>query len=217
VLSLSLSANLFALACVQVPVSQGALTVDERSDSELIAAAVAGSERAWSQLVRRHETQVYNLGLRLTGSAADACDLMQETFVAVYRNLHRFRADARFSSWLYRIVHNKSVDLFRRRRLPDAHAIFKTDGEAWTPPLVDDDTPGPQQVLLSEEQNRHIMQLMATLPLAQRLLVEMKVYQGLTFEEIADIQQISPNTAKTRFYSALKKLRAKMEASHVLS
>ena len=89
--------------------------IDE--DEALIAAALNGSALAWEKLVRRYESKIYNHGLRLMGNSSDAMDLMQEVFLGVYRNLHRFRGDAKFSSWIFRIAHNKAIDINRRKRL----------------------------------------------------------------------------------------------------
>ena len=86
-------------------------------DEALIAAALNGSTYAWEKLVKRYESKIYTHGLRLMGNSTDAMDLMQEVFLGVYRNLHRFRGDAKFSSWIFRIAYNKAVDLSRRKRL----------------------------------------------------------------------------------------------------
>lgn len=187
-------------------------------DEALIAAALNGSAFAWEKLVKRYESKIYNHGLRLTGNSSDAMDLMQEVFLGVYRNLHRFRGDAKFSSWLFRIAHNKAVDMNRRKRLmtvvPRSNAPDAGDSL--------DNLPGearfePDSQASKEELNRSVLAMLATLPLTQRLVVEMKIYQSLTFEEIAEMQDISVNTAKTRFYAALKKLKAEMEELNVLS
>ena len=100
--------------------------IDE--DEALIAAALKGSAYAWEKLVKRYESKIYNYGMRLTGNTADAMDLMQEVFLGVYRNLHRFRGDAKFSSWIFRIAHNKAIDMNRRKRLMTASTRV-IDGE----------------------------------------------------------------------------------------
>ena len=89
--------------------------IDE--DTALVDAALKGSAHAWEKLVRRYEDRIYNQGLRLTGSSSDAMDLMQEVFLGVYGILLRFRGDAKFSSWIFRIAHNKAIDFQRRKRL----------------------------------------------------------------------------------------------------
>lgn len=189
--------------------------IDE--DEALIAAALAGSPHAWEKLVKRYESRVFNQGLRLMGNPSDAMDLLQEVFLGVYRNLHRFRGDAKFSSWLFRIAHNKAIDLSRRKRLL-AGTPPSAEGEADPlESLPTDRQQEPEISLMHSELNQRIVERLSQLPLAQRLVVELKVFQSMTFEEIADMQDISENTAKTRFYAALKKLKQIAENEHVLS
>ncbi len=186
-------------------------------DEALIAAALNGSAFAWEKLVKRYESKIYNHGLRLLGNSSDAMDLMQEVFLGVYRNLHRFRGDAKFSSWIFRIAHNKAVDLNRKKRLLAGYPVDSdNDGDVFDS-LSDEEGSEPDLQLLQSEQNRNIMAMLNTLPFEQRLIVELKVFQSLTFEEIAEMQGISDNTAKTRFYTALRKLKSLTEEHHVLS
>ncbi|MDT8427205.1 MAG: sigma-70 family RNA polymerase sigma factor [Pseudomonadales bacterium] len=193
-------------------------------EEELIAAALQGSAAAWEQLVRRHESRVYNFALRLTGNPADARDLMQEVFLGMFRNLHNFRGDAQFSSWLFRIAHNKSVDMKRRQRpslmqsLQAGHgdvggfdSSFEGALDAGLGGREAAQAQQPEQSAISEQDNARINRMLAALPLEQRMLVELKVYQAMTFEDIAAVLDIPANTAKTRFYNALGKLKIRME------
>ena len=177
--------------------------IDE--DKALVAAAVAGSEAAWETLVEKYEPRIYNQALRLTGNAADALDLMQEVFIGVFRNLHRFRGDSQFSSWVFRIVHNKSIDLVRRWRPPVSRSRFEDDDEIASLPAKVESEPEAQYA--QEHLNQSVQLLLSALPIEQRIVVELKVFQSLTFEEIAAVQDISDNTAKTRYYAALTKLK----------
>ncbi len=187
-------------------------------DEALIAAALNGSAYAWEKLVKRFESRVYNLGLRLTGNPTDALDLMQEVFLGVYRNLHRFRGDAKFSSWLFRIAHNKAVDMNRGKRLMTVQSRLTSEDEDEGFDIFPGDArEEPEHKLNEIETNQRIIRLLAKLPMEQRLVVELKIFQSLTFDEIALMQEISENTAKTRFYTALKKLKSIAEDQHVLS
>lgn len=186
-------------------------------DEALIAAALNGSAYAWEKLVKRYETQIFNYGVRLTGNSSDAMDLMQEVFMGVYRNLHRFRGDAKFSSWIFRIAHNKAVDMNRRRRLLSNQLRINDDEFDILDILPGDTGNEPDEKLGTQQQNGKITRMLARLSLEQRLVVEFKVFQSLTFDEIAVMQDISANTVKTRFYTALKKLKAVSEESNVLS
>jgi RNA polymerase sigma-70 factor (ECF subfamily) len=178
------------------------------SDEVLVAAALAGSEQAWESLVLRYETRIYNKALRLSGNPADALDLVQEVFLAVFRNLPRFRGESKFSSWVFRIVHNKSVDRVRRwqPRIQQARSESEESEEVeanW--PAASEHEPDTQ--FAQQQLNYGLQALLAELPLEQRLVIELKIFQSLTFEEIAMLQQVSDNTVKTRFYAALKRLQ----------
>lgn len=190
--------------------------IDE--DQALIAAALNGSAYAWEKLVKRYEGKIYNHGLRLTGNASDAMDLMQEVFLGVYRNLHRFRGDAKFSSWIFRIAHNKAVDMNRRKRLmslqPKSANQDEGDGLDSFPAEVNYE---PDVKFDKQQLNNRVLKMLGELALEQRSIVELKIFQSLTFEEIAELQDVSANTVKTRFYSALKKLKVVSEEKHVLS
>ena len=181
--------------------------IDE--DQALVAAAVKGSKQAWIDLVARYESRIYNQALRLTGNSADALDLMQEVFIGIYKNLHRFRGESKFSSWVFRIVHNKSIDLARRWRPPvENKPSEETDQLARLPAVASDE---PDEQLAQEQMNAQVQVLLGQLPIEQRLIIELKLFQSQTFEEIGLAQDISENTAKTRFYSALKKLKDLLE------
>lgn len=178
-------------------------------DPQLIKKALAGSERAWLTLVRRHERMVYNLAWRMTGRRQDALDLMQESFLAAFRNLPNFRADGPFPAWLRRIVSHRCIDFLRRRQSNPLH-----DSAAWEA----HEQHGESLEHEAEQQQRHdaVLALMQHLPPEQRLVVELKFFQDLTFEAIASEIGIPANTAKTRLYSALKNLRSAKELQHVL-
>ena len=190
--------------------------IDE--DEALIMAALKGSAYAWEKLVKRYESKIYNHGLRLTGNPSDAMDLMQEVFLGVYRNLHRFRGDAKFSSWIFRIAHNKAVDMNRRKRLMTSPLkFFADDGDDGFEKFPGKKELEPENRLGNQEQNVHVLKLLSELNSDQRSIVELKVFQSLTFDEIAELQDVSKNTVKTRFYSALKKLKVVSEEKNVLS
>ena len=186
-------------------------------DEALIAAALNGSALAWEKLVRRYESKIFNQGLRLMGNSSDAMDLVQEVFLGVYRNLHRFRGDSKFSSWIFRIAYNKAVDMNRYNNIMASRTYRNSEEEL----DMLDNIPGRsnlagEHILSDYQANKKIVSMLAALPLKQRLIVELKMFQSLTFEDIAEIHDISVNTAKTRFYSAIKKLKDVSESEHVL-
>ena len=187
-----------------------------KSDEQLVAGALAGSARAWRQLVERHESRIYNLGYRLMGNSEDAMDLTQEVFLGVFRSLQRFRGEANFRTWLFRIAHNKAVDLNRKKKLLILTGGLDENSGCDDLGLRARPETEPDHDLAALQSNRQALELLSRVPLEQRLVVELKIYQSLTFEEIAQMQEISVNTAKTRFYAALKKMRFAPEEEHAL-
>jgi len=180
------------------------------TDHDLIQGALQGKERAWIKLVRRYEKRVYNLSLRLCGNRQDALDLTQEAFLAVYRNLPNYRGDGVFVGWLLRIASHRGVDFLRRRHSNPLHAAAEVNEEHSDNRNSAGDA--TEQQRLRAALNRQMQQLSAE----QRIVVELKFFQHLTFEEIAAQIGIPENTAKTRLYSALKHLRSAEELQHAL-
>lgn len=176
------------------------------SDERLIAKALGGSQRAWSRLVGRYEGKVYNQAMRMTRSQADAMDLMQETFLAVYRNLPNYRADGSFPAWLSRIAINRAIDYQRHRaRIPDQSSVD-----------IDEllGMGGPQSELGVSQRNRDILRMLDRLTAEQRAVVELKFFQQYTFEDIARQLGISSNTAKSRLYAAIDHMQKHAEVSN---
>ncbi len=187
-------------------------------DEALISAALNGSARAWDNLVRRYETRVYNFSLRLMGDQTDALDLMQEVFLGIYRNLHRFRGDSLFTTWVFRIAHNKAVDMNRRRRQFSEQDVYAGEDESdpFEQIASGNEQHDPAVAFTTLRGNDAINAHLNALSWEQRMIVELKVFQSHTFEEIAELQDIPANTAKTRFYTALRKLKSLMEQDHVM-
>ena len=188
---------------------------DVLSDETLINRALGGSERCWVRLVKRHETPVYNYCLRMTRNTSDAMDLMQEVFLAVYRNLPSYRGTGVFRPWMMRIAVNKYIDFLRSRDRNPQHfgeEYIEHDGDG-----TDVRDPGnPETAFEQQHLTREIKALLQSLPMEQRLVVELKFFQHFTFEEIGYQLGVSVNTVKSRLYAALQKLKDQMENQHVM-
>ena len=176
-----------------------------KTDEQLIAKALNGSEQAWLTLVKRYEKRLYNYALRMSGSPDDAMDILQNVFLSVYRNLDSYRGDGKFVSWLFRIASFRATDFFRKKN-------FKVGSLEDEDEILDDAAHNQPDVSLDSVQGNHgIMKIMAKLSAEQRHVVELKFFQNFTFDEISGQLGISPNTAKTRLYAALKHMRAQPE------
>jgi len=176
-----------------------------KTDEQLIAKALKGSEHAWLTLVKRYEKRLYNYALRMSGSPDDAMDILQTVFLSVYRNLESYRGDGKFVSWLFRIASFRATDFFRKKN-------FKISSIEDENELLDEEHGNQPDLSLGATQDNHgVMRLMARLSAEQRHVVELKFFQNFTFEEISGQLGISPNTAKTRLYAALKQMRSQPE------
>ena len=176
----------------------------KRSDDVLISQALAGKKSAWVTLVKRYEKGIYNYALRMVNNHADAMDLMQDIFVALFRNLHTFRAESPFKGWLFKIAHYRCIEYYRRKR-----PMQSLDD---VPEQMDEQSDEcPEQALFVQQQNSVLIKTMQKLPIKQKLVVELKFFQQCTFDDIAQQLGISTNTAKSQLYSALDKLKLYLE------
>jgi RNA polymerase sigma-70 factor (ECF subfamily) len=166
----------------------------EHCDHELMRRCREGDQAAFAALVRRWEGPTARVLARLADNHADVEDLCQETFLRVYRARQRYRADAAFSTWLYRIALNVARDYWRRRRRPQ---------RAKPPPPA----PAPPDVAGREELNGHVQAALAALPGRLREVLVLRHFGRLSFQEVADATGQRPSTVKSRAYRALRALR----------
>lgn len=165
----------------------------EVEDRDLIAQARRGNVEAYNLLVSRWERRVYSYLVRLVGHREDAMDLSQDVFLKAYQNLGKLDDPARFSAWLFRIAHNEAFSLLRKRR---------PEGEMSEPAPVDR---GP--ALLPMELSLAVEGALKRLSDDQREAVLLKVYQGLKFDEMAEVLGCPVSTVKSRLYTALDLLK----------
>lgn len=188
--------------------------LDERC---LVVEAQAGSRSAFEELVRRYDRDVLRLALNLMKRPEDARDVYQEAFLKVYRNLHRFRFECSFYTWLYRIVTNVCLDQLRRRQArPEDQApeASSTHDEGITDfferqkeqrPTLD-----PERRLLGQEIQTRIAIAMELLSPRERVVFEMKHYQGLKLRAIGDALGTTEETVKNSLFRATRKLRSQL-------
>jgi RNA polymerase sigma-70 factor (ECF subfamily) len=179
----------------------------ELSDTQIIERTLGGDPEAFNFLVHRWERQIYGLTLRILGRDEEAKDATQETFLSAYRNLPKFRGEAKFSSWIYRIALNICNTRLRSR----SKGTFSLDErqEATGFELADEriDLGGRLQ---QEQVATHVRRALGGLPPDMRQVIVMKEYEGLKFSEIAEILGIPVSTVKTRMYTGLTELRKRL-------
>jgi RNA polymerase sigma-70 factor (ECF subfamily) len=188
---------------------------DERAkatEMELIREAQQGSRTAFDALVRQYDAQVLRLALHLTGSEHDAEDIHQEAFLKAYRYLGNFRFECSFYTWIYRIVTNLCLDHLRRRksRREDQSILLDASGdEIDLLSNVSDERPGanPARELDRKHMAAKIKAALDTLTPRERVVFELKHYQGLKLRTIGDMLNTTEETAKNTLFRATRKLR----------
>jgi RNA polymerase sigma-70 factor, ECF subfamily len=160
-------------------------------DSILVRAAQNGDVDAFEELVRRYQTSIYRVALRMLGSRADAQDAVQETFVRAWRALPRFRHDSAISTWLYRIVTRRALDRIASRR--STGTLDEVEVEAG---------PDPAQAAEHQERLRAVTGAIANLPPDQRAALVLREFEGLSYQEVAQVLGASVPAIKTRIHRA---------------
>lgn len=185
------------------------LQIDETA---LIKAAQAGDQDAFGQLVRAYDQSVLRLAMNLLRSPEDAQDVYQEAFLRVYRNINNFRFDCSFHTWLYRIVTNLCLDQMRRRKVrrEEPTVIATTEGTVDRVDSVADQRADgdPQRKLFSGQIRRKVKEVLNGLTARERMVFEMRHYQGLRLRNIGEILGTTEEAAKNCLFRANQKMRA---------
>jgi RNA polymerase sigma-70 factor (ECF subfamily) len=184
------------------------------NDSELVHAAQRGDQRAFAQLVEKYEARVYNLARKMMRDPQDAEDVLQETFISVFRHLKDFQGDSSFSTWLYRIATNASLMKLRGRKTPalSLDEPAESDGDGALPREIVDWGITPEEALLSGEVRAQMDTAVDSLPESLRAVFVLRDIEGLSVQETADVLSISVPNVKTRLHRARLMLRENLSA-----
>jgi RNA polymerase sigma-70 factor (ECF subfamily) len=181
---------------------------DHERIAELVVLAQTGDRNAFSQIVRIMMNDVVALTYRMTGDRDTALDLAQDSFVAAWEKLGGFRRKARFASWMYRIVYNKTLNFLERSRrtrslseVPEETSRYGTDNQV-----------SPDETLYRHELAERVLRFMESLPPQQRWVFDLRFYKGLTFDEISRVTGRAAGTVKTHFREAVSKLREQAQS-----
>jgi RNA polymerase sigma-70 factor (ECF subfamily) len=167
----------------------------QADDSVLVRWAQEGHSEAFEHLVRRHRVLVYRTALRLTGDAHVAEDVAQDAFIAAWESLRLFRADSSFATWLYRIVVNRARNSFRGRHDVPVEEV-----------PVDGCHPGADAEAIAREGSDRVLSAIMELPFEQRAALVLRLFEELTYEEIAQILGITPDAVRGRLHRARNQL-----------
>ncbi len=189
---------------MRVPTSP-APKLKELDDSALVAAFLGGEKRAFSELVGRYHVRLLNFIYRTIGDRDRAEDLVQETFIRVYRHLHRFDQARKFSTWLYTIAGNLAKNELRNRSR-NPLVLFQTIKGTWDadhrPLEWEDNTYRPDDLYRKRHLKETIDRAVAELPQHHRVVFILRELEGKTYEEIAEITGVNLGTVKSRLNRA---------------
>ncbi|MFQ5903132.1 MAG: RNA polymerase sigma factor [Candidatus Binatia bacterium] len=190
--------------------------LDKATPSEgLLAKAAEGDKDAFETLVSRHQTSVLNLIYRFIGNRADAEDLAQEVFLRVWQAARTYKPKAKFTTWIYRITINLCFNELKSTRRKKLFLFRRSRGEV---PGRDDEyftehaekISSPEDLLLSAERNRQILNAFQQLPANQRMALVLKRFEGLSYQEIGQILGCSVSAVDSLLVRAKRNLREKL-------
>ena len=181
-------------------------------DCSLVCEAQGGNHAAFAELVHTHDEAVLRLALRITGSQSEAQDIYQEAFLKAYKKLDCFRYECSFSTWIHRIVTNACLDHLRKNRIRREISAVKVnaDGEEFDllNEISDDRTAhNPEQQLLRREHSAHILCALERLTPRERMVVDLKHFQGMKLQAVGEILNTSESSVKITLMRAMQKLR----------
>ncbi|MEZ5418705.1 MAG: sigma-70 family RNA polymerase sigma factor [Vicinamibacterales bacterium] len=193
----------WALAATAAPAMTGEPADAAAADAVLVAAALRGEASAFDHLVTRHRRAVYQVCYRFVNHHEDAADLTQDTFVRAWKSLGGFRGQARFSTWLYRIAVNVSLNRVSLKTPAPATLDFDL--------VADQREPAPGHALAQQERAAVVRRAVQALPPKQRAALILRTYHELSHQEVAAIVGTSVGAVKANVFHALANLRKRLE------
>jgi RNA polymerase sigma-70 factor (ECF subfamily) len=179
-------------------------------ESELVERARNGDREAFSCLVKKYEAKVFQLAYGLTRNRQAADDLAQEAFIKAYTGLPKFESRSAFGTWLYRITVNHAKDYLRRSKARKEVSLDDLSPAV----LADNDGPEREARLRAREKTRElVLRMIGLLPEKYANILSLRDLQGRSYEEIAEVLNISPGTVDSRLHRARKLLRKRLEPS----
>lgn len=184
------------------------------ADEQLVDLAISEDPDAFGEIVRRWERKIFALCFGMLTREDEARDAAQETFIAAYRNIGRFRGEAKVSSWLHRIAVNQCLTVKRRQKTRSEEFLDDEAGESERI-FVAPARLSPGNKAEQTERLNVVRQAVSALPIDLRQVVVMKEFEEMTFQEISETLELPLSTVKSRLYTALKQLRLRLERSPV--
>lgn len=194
-------------------VNSGKASKNTLEDRKLVSAAKKGEEKAFETLLKKYRKSVYYMLLKMVKSADDAEDLTQEAFAKAFNSIEKFDSKYAFSTWLFRIATNNTIDFIRKRRVQTVSIdspIEGDDGSAMTIDVRDEELT-PSEELQKSQRARFLHKGIDKLPEKYRILVELRYFKEFSYEEIANELQIPLGTVKAQLFRARELLNQELK------
>ncbi len=184
------------------------------TDEQLVELAISDDPEAFGEIVKRWERKIFALCFGMLTREDEARDAAQETFIAAYRNLAKFRGEAKVSSWLHRIAVNQCLTTKRRNKARSEDFLDDESNEEDRVFVA----PAKFSPMINAEQGERLVivrQAVGSLPVELRQVIVMKEFEDMTFQEISETLELPLSTVKSRLYTALKQLKMRLERTPV--
>ena len=184
-----------------------------QEDRELVAAAKTGDNKAFEALLKKYRKSVYYMLLKMIKNPDDAEDLTQEAFAKAFNSIEKFDATYAFSTWLFRIATNNCIDFIRKKRVQTVSIDQPMEGDDGSNIRFDvrDDDLDPNQSMLKQQRKRFLNMAIDRLPEKYRMLVELRYFKELSYEEVAQELQIPLGTVKAQLFRARELLNQELK------
>jgi RNA polymerase sigma-70 factor (ECF subfamily) len=177
------------------------------ADQDLVARCRAGDREAFAELVRKYQNRILTLATRMLDNRSEAEDVAQDIFIKVFQSLHDFRGASRFSTWLYRITVNHCLN-YIRRRTRQQQTLVGAESSEW---MQESPAGNPHKRLEQKERWVLVQAKLQVLSPEHRTIILLRDFEGLSYEEIADVLQLETGTVKSRLHRARMELKALLE------
>jgi len=183
--------------------------VDSGQESAWVTSSQGGDVVSFNRLVLKLEKKIFNLSLRVLRDPNEAADATQEVFLVAFKRIRQFRQDSSFATWLYRIAVNHCTNRLQRRPEGVHFSLDSSeDGQALRKNLATEES--QEETLIFAETQRRVRNALEFLPPEQRVVMELRFFQELKFEQIAEIVEAPLSTVKSRFYTGLEVLKIRL-------
>jgi RNA polymerase sigma factor (sigma-70 family) len=178
-------------------------SANARNDFNLVAKAKEGDQKAFAEIMQRYKDSIYFMALKMVNNKDDAMDLTVETFAKAFENLNKYKPEYAFSTWLFRIGTNNSIDFIRKKRLNiiSLDTLFEEEGDDIFMQVRAEGL-NPEEISIRKQESEKLKNMVEQLPLRYRSLIVLRYYDELSYEEIAQQMDVPLGTVKAQLFRA---------------